>query len=44
MATNNMMPSIEVLFKYYIDNKDEDFIKETMKMMPNKFMEADAAS
>jgi len=39
MATNNMMTSIEDLFKYYADTKDENFLKETSGMLLNMLME-----
>ena len=44
MATTNMMTPIEELFKYYADTKNENFLKETAKLILNLLMEAEATS
>lgn len=47
MVTKNardIMPLIEEIFKYYGDVKDGDFLRETMKLILNKLMDAQVSA
>lgn len=44
MATKDIMPLIEEIFKHYADVKDGDFLRETMALILNKLMEAQVSA
>lgn len=44
MATKDIMPLIEEIFKVYKNVNDEDFMRETMEIMLQKLMEAEVTA
>ncbi|MEW6215012.1 MAG: IS256 family transposase [Nitrospirota bacterium] len=44
MATKDIMPLIEEIFKHYADVKDGDFLRETMSLILHKLMEAEVSA
>ncbi len=44
MATKDIMPLIEEIFKYYGHVKDGDFMRDLMALILNKLMEAEVTA
>ena len=44
MATKDIMPLIEEIFKYYGHVKDADFMRDLMALILNKLMEAEVTA
>lgn len=44
MATKDIMPLIEEIFKNYADVKDGDFLRETIALILNKLMDAQVSA
>jgi len=44
VATKDIMPLIEEIFKHYADVKDGDFLRDTMELILNKLMDAQVSA